>query len=168
MAVRIPDLDVGDDAVSCTLSFNRSPFFCYMPWKAVFALVAEDGKAMIWPADIPKEVAAQQAERAQREQARAEIRAVPSGMESEPNAKKAEPKPAKKRGARARTAKPEAREAPAPIAPIEGAGRPPETASPATSGAPNGNGASGARARSGEGGERREKRPLPSYLRVVK
>src|SRR5260221_14199594 len=36
MAVRIPDLDVGDDAVSCTLSFSRSPFFCYMPWGAVF------------------------------------------------------------------------------------------------------------------------------------
>src|SRR5213595_2486853 len=74
MAVRIPDLDVGDEAVSCTLSFSRAPFFCYIPWSAVFALVAEDGKAGIWPNDIPPEVAAQQAERAQKEQARERIR----------------------------------------------------------------------------------------------
>src|SRR5690242_11939494 len=76
MAVRIPDLDVGEDAVSCTLSFSRSPFFCYIPWTSVFALVAEDGKAGIWPNDIPPEVAAQQAERAQKEQARERIRPV--------------------------------------------------------------------------------------------
>jgi stringent starvation protein B len=69
LAVRIPDLDVGDDAVSCTLSFNRSPFFCYVPWTAVFGLVGEDGKGMLWPKDIPPEVAAQQADRAQKEKA---------------------------------------------------------------------------------------------------
>src|SRR5262245_15010844 len=60
MAVRIPDLAVEDDAVSCTLSFNRSPVFCYVPWSSVFALVGEDGKGMLWPNDVPKEVAAQQ------------------------------------------------------------------------------------------------------------
>ena len=30
----IPDLLVTDEAVSCTLSFNRSPFWCKMPWNA--------------------------------------------------------------------------------------------------------------------------------------
>jgi stringent starvation protein B len=59
MAVRIPDLDVGDEAIACTLSFNRSPQYCYIPWEFVYALVGEDGRGMVWPEDIPPEVAAQ-------------------------------------------------------------------------------------------------------------
>jgi stringent starvation protein B len=59
MVVRIPDLDVGEDALSCTLSFNRVPHHCFVPWKAVYALVGEDGRGMVWPEDIPPEVAAQ-------------------------------------------------------------------------------------------------------------
>ena len=61
MAVRIPDLDVDDDAVSCTLSFNRLPHFCYIPWTAIYALVGEDGRGMVWPDDVPAEVACQSA-----------------------------------------------------------------------------------------------------------
>ena len=59
MAVRIPDLDIDDDAVSCTLSFNRLPHFCYVPWSAIYALVGEDGRGMVWPDDVPAEVASQ-------------------------------------------------------------------------------------------------------------
>jgi stringent starvation protein B len=59
MAVKIPDLDVGEDAVSCTLSFSRRPQFCSVPWRSIYALVGEDGRGMIWPEDIPAEVAAQ-------------------------------------------------------------------------------------------------------------
>jgi hypothetical protein len=59
LAVNIPDLSVEEDGVSCTLSFSRRPHFCYVPWDAVYALVGEDGRGMVWPADIPKEVAAQ-------------------------------------------------------------------------------------------------------------
>ena len=59
MAVRIPDLDIDEDAVSCTLSFNRSPHFCYVPWSSIYALVGEDGRGMVWPEDVPAEVAAQ-------------------------------------------------------------------------------------------------------------
>src|SRR5262245_3102832 len=59
MAIQIPDLTVDDDGVSCTLSFNRSPFWCKLPWSAVYALVGEDGRGMIWPNDVPPEVAAQ-------------------------------------------------------------------------------------------------------------
>jgi len=58
MAVQIPDLDVGDSAISCTLSFNRSPEFCKMPYSAIFALVGEDGRGMVWPESVPAEVAA--------------------------------------------------------------------------------------------------------------
>lgn len=62
MLVRIPDLDVGEDAIACTLSFNRAPHYCYVPWRAVYALVGEDGRGMVWPEDIPPEVPAQGAE----------------------------------------------------------------------------------------------------------
>lgn len=147
MAVRIPDLDVGEDAVSCTLSFSRSPFFCYIPWSSVFALVAEDGKAGIWPNDIPPEVAAQQAERAQKEQARERIRPVAeaapdagAGASVKPSTAKSS---SKKRGGKTQKEAPAQREEAARSA--EAAAKPAE--------APPG---------------RESKRPLPPYLRVVK
>lgn len=58
MAVPIPDLDIGKDAISCTLSFNRTPEFCRIPYSAIFGLVGEDGRGMIWPESVPAEVAA--------------------------------------------------------------------------------------------------------------
>jgi stringent starvation protein B len=80
MPVAITDLEVSDDSVSCTLSFNRSPFFCWIPWAAVYALVGSDNRAMVWPEDIPPEVAAQAAKAAaiveQNKQKRAHLRAV--------------------------------------------------------------------------------------------
>src|SRR5262249_52084066 len=60
MAIPIPDLKVDDEGVTCTLSFNRKPFWCRLPWTAIFALVGEDMKGMVWPDDVPAEVAAQQ------------------------------------------------------------------------------------------------------------
>jgi stringent starvation protein B len=77
MAVRIPDLDVGEEALSCTLSFNRSPHFCWIPWGAVFALVGENGRGMVWPDDVPKEVAAQAAQQ-QKKDAAPKLHAVPA------------------------------------------------------------------------------------------
>src|SRR5688572_13297359 len=59
MPVPILDLSLDGDGVSCTLSFNRSPQFCNVPWKAIYALVGEDGRGMVWPDDVPPEVAAQ-------------------------------------------------------------------------------------------------------------
>jgi len=73
MAVKIPDLDLADDAVSCTLSFSRRPHFCYVPWGAIYALVGEDGRGMVWPEDIPPEVSSQ----AQVAPARPTLRPVP-------------------------------------------------------------------------------------------
>jgi hypothetical protein len=67
MAVRIPDLDVGEQAICCTLSFNRSPFFCRVPWEAVFGLVGEDGRGRIWPEDVPIEIASQMQQEASKE-----------------------------------------------------------------------------------------------------
>src|SRR5262245_5126732 len=68
MPVPIPDLSLDETGVSCTLSFNRSPFFCCVPWKAIYALVGEDGRGMVWPEDIPPEVAAQAQARAPEKQ----------------------------------------------------------------------------------------------------
>src|SRR5579859_3837669 len=59
MPVPIPDLRLDDEGMSCTLSFNRAPFFCVVPWPSVFAMVGDDGRGMIWPDDVPPEVQAQ-------------------------------------------------------------------------------------------------------------
>jgi stringent starvation protein B len=57
MPVPIPDLYFDDEKMSCTLSFNRSPFFCIIPWDAVFAMRGDDGRGMVWPDSLPPEVA---------------------------------------------------------------------------------------------------------------
>jgi len=57
MPVPIPDLRVDEESMSCTLSFNRSPFYCVVPWSSVFAMVGEDGRGMVWPDDVPQELA---------------------------------------------------------------------------------------------------------------
>jgi hypothetical protein len=58
MAVRIPDLRISPWGFSATLSFNRSPFHCRVPWKAVYALRTDGpepfGRA--WPESVPEEV----------------------------------------------------------------------------------------------------------------
>lgn len=59
LAVPIPDLRVDDRGVSGTLSFNRSPFYCIVPWDAVFAMTGDDGKGMVWPESLPDEIHAE-------------------------------------------------------------------------------------------------------------
>src|SRR6185436_16737088 len=85
MNIPIPDLKLDDDGITCTLSFNRAPFWCRLPWESIYALVGEDGRGMVWPDDVPPEVAQQM----QRQQAaakpspskrgRAKLAAVESG-----------------------------------------------------------------------------------------
>jgi len=60
MAIAIPDLEVGEGGISCTLSFNRRPHFCRLPWSAIYALIGQEGGGMVWPEDVPPEVVAQQ------------------------------------------------------------------------------------------------------------
>jgi hypothetical protein len=59
LQIRIPDLTIDDEGVTCTLSFNRVPFWCRMPWASIYALVGPDGRGMLWPDDVPPEVAEQ-------------------------------------------------------------------------------------------------------------
>jgi hypothetical protein len=69
MPVPIRDLRVDETGVFGTLSFNRSPFTCMVPWHAVFALVGDDGRGMVWPDSMPPEIAQEierEAERATR------------------------------------------------------------------------------------------------------
>lgn len=56
MAVAIPDLRVDQEGVTGTLSFNRSPFTCFVPWEAVFALAGDDARGMVWPPSMPPEI----------------------------------------------------------------------------------------------------------------
>jgi stringent starvation protein B len=85
MAVPIPDLHVDETGLSCTLSFNRAPFFCLIPWPAVFALVGENGQAMVWAEDVPAEVSAQaQAQKAPPPKPRTHLRSVGDGESAPP------------------------------------------------------------------------------------
>ncbi len=59
LPIPIPDLRVDEEGVFATLSFSRTPYACVVPWKAVFALVGEDGRGMVWPEDLPAEIAAE-------------------------------------------------------------------------------------------------------------
>jgi stringent starvation protein B len=157
MPVPIPDLNLDDDSVSCTLSFNRSPHFCRIPWSSVFALVGEDGRGMVWPEDIPPEVAAEMQSAQQKQQGKSHLRAVeeqaPAKPAREPD--KARQKRAKKRAARAVDAEkaPRAKRQPTPVAPPAPAPAP--TLAPAE------------KASAGSAGKK-PKRELPPYLRVVK
>ena len=66
MPVPIPDLRVDEEGVFGTLSFKGVPFTCFVPWRSVFALVGEDGKGMVWSAEMPAEVAGELARETRR------------------------------------------------------------------------------------------------------
>lgn len=59
MPVPIPDLRVDDCGVYGTLSFNRTAFTCSVPWEAIFAVVGDDGRGMVWPGSMPPEIASE-------------------------------------------------------------------------------------------------------------
>ena len=162
MPVPIPDLRLDDEGIRCTLSFNRAPFFCVVPWSSIFAMVGEDGRGMVWPDDVPVEVARQAQERAD-----GPVRREPSKPTPPPREPKAEAaaKPKRSRKRPPLTAVPAAGEVattgsrahanPDRIAPP--AARPvvaqPDVPRPSASGAT---------------GSVRKKRELPPYLRIVK
>lgn len=56
LPVPIRDLEVDEDGIYGTLSFNRSPFTCHIEWDAVFALAGDDGRGMVWPDSMPHEI----------------------------------------------------------------------------------------------------------------
>jgi hypothetical protein len=159
MNVPIPDLRVDEDGISCTLSFNRTPFYCVVPWSSVFAMIDDDGRGMVWPDDVPSEVARQAQGRTGEAAGAPEVLKAEAPGE-EPKREVAKPKrPRKRLAAVAEGAEvtPEAgpsAEAAAPTpAPVEAPVRP--VAAPAA-------------ARPAEAPAPRRKRELPPYLRIVK
>ncbi len=194
MAIPIPDLHVDDDGLSCTLSFNRSPHHCVVPWSSVYALVGEDGRGMVWPDDVPPEVASQMQQKpaapkpklaavgqapAPSESAAATPAAAPAGAAAPAPA--AEGKPAKKAPARAgsgkgRSAEPKAKAAEPRATEAKGekgaaATKKKRTRRKATSAEPELKPVPEAREEKpvvGAAAGAKPKRELPPYLRVIK
>jgi hypothetical protein len=85
MAIPIPDLKIDDIGITCTLSFNQRPFWCRIPWAAVYALVGEDGRGGVWADDVPPEIQLQkqQAKPAPAKRPRPKLSAVAGGAASE-------------------------------------------------------------------------------------
>lgn len=59
LPIPIPDLRVDDHGVRGTLAFNDISYRCEVGWRAVYALVGEDGRGMVWPDSMPREIAAE-------------------------------------------------------------------------------------------------------------
>ncbi len=165
MPVPIPDLRLDDEGMSCTLSFNRAPFFCVVPWSSVFAMVGEDGRGMVWPDDVPADVARQAQVRP--------VEAPPARKEPAPRAVPGRERAPKAIAAVEGSKAKRPRKRPALAAVPDG-----EVGLPAKLGAP-GRAASapvrpsvapvqGAVAPRSAGGASRKRRELPPYLRVVK
>jgi stringent starvation protein B len=104
MPVNIPDLRIDESGMSCTLSFNRSPFFCIVPWSSVYAMVGDDGRGMVWPEDVPPEVALQGRPR---DEAAAKKPAPARSLAVVKSSDAAEKAPAKPRPRAARAERPE-------------------------------------------------------------
>lgn len=157
MAIPIHDLEVGDEGISCTLSFNKRPHFCSLPWSAIYALIGEQGGGMVWPEDVPPEVVSQHRAAAKKTNKPA-LRAVgadPADRNAGAPARPPQPQPQR---AEAERRPPSSR--PPRLVPIVN----PEAASAvsSTAGQPEMT-SSGSQASSGSG----TKRARPPYLRLV-
>lgn len=166
MAIPIPDLRVDDDGISCTLSFNRSPFWCCLPWTAIYALVGENGQSGVWADDVPPEIQVQKqtatGKPAAAKRARPKLAAVSSPSETGPEEPQAAP---------AEPAAPEEAEA-APKSPARPQGLAAVAPSPEPAVAVEEGETSVARddkiELTARPAGKKPKREIPSYLRVIK
>jgi stringent starvation protein B len=158
MPVPIPDLRLDEDGMSCTLSFNRAPFFCVVPWSSVFAMVGEDGRGMVWPDDVPAEVARQAQGRSDGASPRKEL--PKPGVPPMPRESKGDgPKAKRPRKRPSLSAVPDSDDAPPPPLKAPAGRAAPSPVRPVVAPAP---------AARPFVGPTRKKRELPPYLRVVK
>ncbi len=148
MPVAIPDLEVTDEGISCTLSFNRSPVWCRLPWESIYAVVSNDtdARGMVWPDDVPSEIAFRFLKQGEAKPAPAPAPALapapaPAPVAAVPDRASGTGKPRKSKGKGRAKPQPVPEAAPAPIEP-----------------APLGVAAD----------TRKPKRELPPYLRVIK
>jgi stringent starvation protein B len=177
----IPDLNVDEQGISCTLSFSNAPHFCFLPWSSVYALIGASGRGMVWPDDVPKEVAGQYVVTTPKEEPkpRPALRSVESEPSPDEQAAKADAKK-KKRARKAKAAKetekaaraarpPKAKPAAVAADKTPEKSRTPRVApalAPAVAATPGNPSrrATGGQASAGA----KKKRELPPYLRVVK
>ncbi len=174
LPIPIPDLNVDEAGITCTLSFDRPyhAFYCVLPWSCVFALVGDGQRSMIWPDDVPVEIqlSVRPAKPAPPEREAPKLSVVPAALPSEPSVDKStkgdKAEKAEKRKAKRAAKKAELQGAPAPV-PKKTLAAVPDQPEPAPSAAaadvvddddsivsppPN----------------KKKKRELPPYLRVVK
>ncbi len=168
LPIPIPDLQVDEMGITCTLSFDRpyQAYYCVLPWSSVFALVGDGQRSMVWPDDVPVEVqlSVKPVKPAPPEREAPKLSVVPTPVESasekdekDEKAEKAEKRKAKRAAKKAelRVAQAERTEEkpapekaqPAPVSDAESDSETPSDAPP-----PN----------------PKKKRELPPYLRVVK
>jgi stringent starvation protein B len=57
LPITIPDLNVDEFGVSATLSFNRTPQRTVVPWSAVYVVVSDEGRGVLYNEDVPPDVA---------------------------------------------------------------------------------------------------------------
>jgi Stringent starvation protein B len=84
MPIPINDLRVDENGVFGTLSFSRTPFSCLVPWNAVFALVGDEGRGMVWPDSMPAEIVAEVEREAMRAKHSSEPRDAQPGATMRP------------------------------------------------------------------------------------
>ncbi len=64
MPVPIRDLTVDQAGIRATLSFQRSPHACVIPWDAVYVLHDGEGRGVQFPTDAPADLSADDVEAA--------------------------------------------------------------------------------------------------------
>ncbi len=151
MPVPIPDLQGDDWGVTATLSFSRQPFTCRIPWAAIYAMVAGDGRGMVWPEDVPDEVATQMGVQKRR--------ATPAAETEQPAAAATPEEPKKAAKPRKRKSRKKAEELPPNVLALKDHPPPSTEPSPAAASPPK---------KKPLGESKKKKREIPSYLRVVK
>jgi hypothetical protein len=180
MQVPIPDLEVDDEGLSCTLSFNRSPFLCVIPWSSVFALVDDRRQGMVWPDDVPPELNQQAQQQAKQAPARPELKvapapeaapaaALPAAKEVETEEKAPAPKRRARKTAAAKTERTTATKPVRAAAKGRASAKPqaaPKRATAEKAALPKAVPAAAPAPAAAAGGA--SKRKLPPYLRVVK
>src|SRR5579863_4267195 len=80
LPIPIPDLEVDEYGVRATLSFSRMPQLTMIPWSAVYAVVATDGRGVLYEEDVPGDVSVMAAGGAPAEAPPEEMAAVEGAM----------------------------------------------------------------------------------------
>jgi hypothetical protein len=56
MPIPIPDLEIGDDGITATLSFSRIPTKTHIPWSSVYIVSCDDGRRYLYYEDFPDDL----------------------------------------------------------------------------------------------------------------